>query len=180
MGARRRRPHLGGLVDTDDDSPDRPRNPLDGGLPRAAGQVQDRAPAVQDSILSLGLAIAFYYAITGYACVWYFRKELFTSVRNIVYKFVLPLLGALMLTYAFIQSAIDMYDVDYGYTVLFGIGGTFVVGVGALAIGVVLMFIWFLFPRSKRFFRGESLNRETPVMVPDEPGELTRSIDGGV
>ncbi|GAA1842557.1 APC family permease [Microbacterium koreense] len=135
---------------------------------------------LQDSILSLGLAIAFYYAITGYACVWYFRKELFTSARNVVYKFLLPLLGALMLTYAFIQSAIDMYDVDYGYTVLFGIGGTFVVGVGALAIGVVLMFVWFLFPRSQRFFRGESLNRDTPVMVPDAPGELTRSIDGGV
>ena len=33
---------------------------------------------LQDSILSLGLAIAFYYAITGYACVWYFRRELFT------------------------------------------------------------------------------------------------------
>ena len=32
---------------------------------------------LQDSILSLGLAIAFYYAITGYACVWYFRRELF-------------------------------------------------------------------------------------------------------
>ena len=75
---------------------------------------------LQDSILSLGLAIAFYYAITGYACVWYFRRELFTSARNFFYKFLLPLLGALMLTYAFVQSAIDMYDVDYGYTVAVG------------------------------------------------------------
>ncbi len=135
---------------------------------------------LQDSILSLGLAIAFYYAVTGYACVWYFRKDLFTSGRNILYRFVLPLLGALMLTYAFVQSAIDMYDVDYGYTVLLGIGGTFVVGVGALAIGVVLMFLWFLFPRSKPFFRGESLNRDTPVLVPDEPEVYVRSVDGGV
>ncbi|TQJ32563.1 amino acid/polyamine/organocation transporter (APC superfamily) [Microbacterium sp. SLBN-146] len=134
---------------------------------------------LQDSILSLGLAIAFYYAITGYACVWYFRRELFTSARNVVYRLVLPLLGALMLTYAFVQSAIDMFDVDYGYTVLFGIGGTFVIGIGALALGVVLMFVWFLFPRSKRFFRGESLNRDTPVMVPEEPGEFARSVDGG-
>ena len=66
-----------------------------------------------------------------------------------------------MLTYAFVQSAIDMYDVDYGYTVLLGIGGTFVLGIGALAFGVLLMFLWFFFPRSKPFFRGESLNRET-------------------
>lgn len=69
---------------------------------------------------------------------------------------------------------------DYGYTVLFGIGGTFVLGVGSLALGVVLMVLWFLFPRSKRFFRGESLNRETPVMVPDEPAAAARSVDGGL
>ncbi len=135
---------------------------------------------LQDSILSLGLAIAFYYAITGYACVWYFRKDLFTSARNVVYRLVLPLAGALMLTYAFVQSAIDMWDVDYGYTVLFGIGGTFVVGIGALLVGVVLMVVWFFFPRAKPFFSGRSLNRETPVMVPEEPEMYSRSIDGGV
>ena len=113
---------------------------------------------LQDSILSLGLAIAFYYGITGFACVWYFRRELFTSAYNFFYKFLFPLLGSLMLTYAFVQSAIDMYDVDYGYTVLLGIGGTFVLGVGSLAFGVLLMVLWFFFPRAKPFFRGESLN----------------------
>ena len=55
-----------------------------------------------------------------------------------------------------------------------------VIGVGSLAFGLVLMFVWYLFPRSKRFFRGESLNRDTQVMVPDEPGEVIRSIDGGI
>lgn len=136
---------------------------------------------LQDSILSLGLAIAFYYAITGYACVWYFRKDLFTSPRNVVYRLVLPLLGALMLTYAFVQSAIDMWDVDYGYSgELLGVGSTFVIGIGALLVGVVLMFVWFLFPRSKPFFQGRSLNRDTEVMVPEEPEVYTRSIDGGV
>ncbi len=134
---------------------------------------------LQDSILSLGLAIAFYYAITGFACVAYFRKDLFRSARDFFFKGLLPLLGALMLTYAFVQSAIDMWDVDYGYTVLLGIGGTFVMGIGSLAVGIVLMFVWFLFPRSKPFFRGESLNRDTAVLVPDEPGEFLRSIDGG-
>ncbi|MCT9819164.1 APC family permease [Microbacterium sp. W1N] len=135
---------------------------------------------LQDSILSLGLAIAFYYAITGFACVWYFRATLFTSARNFFYRGLLPLLGALMLTFAFVQSAIDMYDVDYGYSVLLGIGGTFVIGIGALLLGVVLMVIWFCFPRAKPFFHGKSLNRETPVMVPDEPGDVVRSIDGGI
>ena len=135
---------------------------------------------LQDSILSLGLAIAFYYAITCFACVWYFRRDLFTSARNLVFRGIFPLLGGLMLAYAFVQSAIDMYDVDYGYTVLLGIGGTFVLGIGSLAFGVVLMLLWFAFPRSKAFFRGESLNRDTPVLVPDEPIAYPRSVDGGL
>ena len=112
--------------------------------------------------------------------MWYFRRELFTSARNFFYRFLFPLLGALMLTYAFVQSAIDMYDVDYGYTVLLGIGGTFVLGIGSLAFGVLLMLLWFMFPRAKAFFRGESLNRDTPVLVPEDPADFARSIDGGL
>lgn len=135
---------------------------------------------LQDSILSLGLAIAFYYAITGYSCVWYYRRDLGRSARDLWLKGIFPLLGALMLTFAFVQSAIDMYDVDYGYSKLLGIGGTFVVGIGSLLIGLVLMLIWYVYPRSKPFFGGESLNRETAVMVPEEPGEFIRSIDGGI
>ncbi|HZU93294.1 MAG TPA: APC family permease [Microbacterium sp.] len=135
---------------------------------------------LQDSILSLGLAIAFYYSITGFACVWYFRKDLTKSARDLFFKGIFPLLGGLMLAGAFVQSAIDMWDVDYGYSVIFGIGGTFVVGIGSLAVGLVLMFVWYVFPRSKRFFAGESLNMYTEVMVPEDVAEFPRSIDGGI
>jgi len=134
---------------------------------------------LSDSILSLGLAIAFYYAITGYACIWYFRRELFANRFNFVFKFLFPLLGALMLTAAFIFSAIDMFDPDYGYTILFGVGGVFVVGIGSLLFGAVLMVAWFFFAGSKPFFRGESLNRDTAVLVPEEEHVVIRSVDGG-
>ena len=134
---------------------------------------------LSDSILSLGLAIAFYYAITGYACIWFFRKELFATAYNVVFKFVFPLLGALMLTAAFVFSVRDMLDPDYGYTVLFGVGGVFVVGVGSLAFGAVLMIVWFFFAGSKPFFRGESLNRDTEVLVPEAEQLVIRSVDGG-
>ena len=134
---------------------------------------------LSDSILSLGLAIAFYDAITGYACIWFFRRELFASASNVVFKFVFPLLGALMLTAAFIFSVIDMLDPDYGYTILFGIGGVFVIGVGSLAFGAVLMIVWFFFAGSKPYFRGESLNRETAVLVPESEHPVVRSVDGG-
>ncbi|WBU38569.1 APC family permease [Homoserinibacter sp. YIM 151385] len=132
-----------------------------------------------DSIYSLGLAIAFYYGITGYACVWYFRRELFASASNVIFKLVFPLLGALLLTAAFVKSAIDMLNPDYGATVLFGVGGVFVIGIGSLLVGVVLMVAWSLVAASRPFFRGESLNRETPVLVPDEEVAYGRSVDGG-
>lgn len=135
---------------------------------------------LSDTILSLGLAIAFYYAITGFACVWFFRRELFANAHNVFFKFLFPLLGALMLTAAFIFSAIDMFNPDYGYTVLFGVGGVFVIGIGSLALGVVLMIIWSFFQGSKPFFRGETLNENTEVLVPEETVPSRRSVDGGL
>jgi amino acid transporter len=135
---------------------------------------------LQDTILSLGLAIAFYYAITAFACVWFFRRVLFTSASNVVFKFLFPLLGGIILTGAFVFSAIDMFSVDYGYTVLFGVGGVFVIGVGSLALGVVLMIVWSFFARSKPFFRGETLNEFSEVLVPEEVSPPRRSVDGGL
>ncbi|WP_309708494.1 APC family permease [Pseudolysinimonas sp.] len=132
-----------------------------------------------DSIYSLGLAIAFYYGLTGYACVWYFRKELFVNAHSFFFKFLFPLLGALILTGAFVKSAIDMLDPDYGYTVLLGVGGVFVIGIGSLLLGVVLMVVWALFHQSRPFFRGESLNRDTQVLVPEDEQVIIRSVDGG-
>ena len=121
-----------------------------------------------DSLTSMGLAVALYYAITSFACVWYFRDTLRDSARNLWMRGILPALGGLMLGYAFVQSAIDMWAKDYGETVLLGVGGAFVIGVGAILIGFVFMAIWWLRPDSKPFFRGESLNRDTEVLVPDE------------
>jgi amino acid transporter len=121
--------------------------------------------ALADSIASLGLAVAFYYGITAYACVWYFRGSLFESARNLFMRGIFPLLGALAMTWAFVQSAVDMIKPDYGYTAYGSIGGVFVVGVGMLALGVPLMLLCFAFG-TKRFFRGETLTPETEVKVP--------------
>jgi amino acid transporter len=135
---------------------------------------------LQDSILSLGLAIAFYYAITGFACVWFFRRTLFSSFRNFIFRFLFPLLGALMLTAAFVFSAIDMFNPDYGYTILLGVGGVFVIGIGSLLLGVVLMIVWGFFSQSRPFFRGETLNETSEVLVPESDDlPVFRSVDGG-
>ncbi len=122
--------------------------------------------ALADSVASLGLAVAFYYGITAYACVWYFRRTLFQSAKNLLMRGLFPLLGALAMTWAFVQSATDMIAPDYGYTAFGPVGGVFVLGVGMLVLGVPLMLACFAFG-TKRFFRGETLNASTEVKVPD-------------
>lgn len=122
--------------------------------------------ALADSVASLGLAVAFYYGITAYACVWYFRRSLFTSARNLFFRGIFPLLGALAMTWAFFQSAYDMIQPDYGYTAFGPLGGVFVLGVGMLVLGIPLMLACFAFG-TKRFFRGETLNATTEVKVLD-------------
>ncbi|ANJ28426.1 APC family permease [Agromyces aureus] len=120
-----------------------------------------------DSVLSIGLAIAFFYGIASFACIWYFRRNLFDSWRNAFYRFVFPLLGGVFMTWAFVQSAIDMANPDYGYSQLGGIGSAFLIGVGSLVLGVVLMFVWALFPNSRDYFEKRSLNRDTEVLAPE-------------
>jgi amino acid transporter len=122
--------------------------------------------ALADSVASLGLAVAFYYGVTAYSCVWYFRRTLFTSVRNLFFRGIFPLVGALAMTWAFVYSAIEMMAPDYGYTAFGPLGGVFVLGVGMLVLGIPLMLACFAFG-TKRFFRGETLNASTEVKVPD-------------
>ncbi|MBT0566812.1 APC family permease [Williamsia sp. CHRR-6] len=118
-----------------------------------------------DSVASLGLAVAFYYGITAYSCVWYFRRTLFTSVRHFFMRGLFPLVGAGVMTWAFVKSAIDMSKPDYGSTSFGGVGGVFVLGVGMLVLGVPLMLLCVAGGRD--FFRGRTLNASTEVKVPD-------------
>jgi amino acid transporter len=106
-----------------------------------------------DSIAAVGLLIAFYYGLTGFACVWYYRKHL--RGRNLWTKGVLPGLGALMLLGAFVQASIGYANPEGGETTVAGIGGVFVIGIGALALGAVLMLVYSRI--APPFFRGETL-----------------------
>lgn len=95
---------------------------------------------LEDSIASISLFIAFYYAVTAAACVWTFRKAL-TTPRLIMNRAVLPALGSIAMAGAFIFSAIDMLSPEYGATVIFGVGGAFVIGVGLILTGIPLMLL---------------------------------------
>ncbi|WP_426368228.1 APC family permease [Streptomyces sp. E-08] len=104
-----------------------------------------------DAILSIGLLIAFYYGVTGFACAWYFRHRLRDSPRELLVKGVLPATGGLMMLAAFVRSAYDMADPDYGSTSLGGVGGVFLLGVGSIALGGVVMLL--VRTRHPRFFQ---------------------------
>ena len=56
-----------------------------------------------DSIAALGLMIAFYYGITGFACALYYRHELFKSAKNFFFVGVAPVLGGLILIWVLYQ-----------------------------------------------------------------------------
>ncbi|HEX9226378.1 MAG TPA: APC family permease [Arthrobacter sp.] len=107
------------------------------------GMTMISANLLTDSIAALGLYIAFYYGLTGYACVWTFRSTLTASARSLWMRGILPLAGAVMMTIAFAVSAVDMLRPDYGETAFGGIGGTFLIGIGSLAVGAVLMTAWY-------------------------------------
>jgi amino acid transporter len=126
--------------------------------------------ALADSVASLGLAVAFYYGVTAFACVVYFRRTLFRSARHFFLRGLLPLLGGIGMTWAFVFSAINMADPENSSSAPIGpLGATFVIGVGMLALGVPLMIACAI--RLRAFFRGETLNADTPILVPDT-GEL--------
>lgn len=128
-----------------------------------------------DTIFSLGLMIAFYYSLTAFACVWYFREELFTSLHSFVFKGLFPAIGGTMLALLFFKTAVDTWDPAYGSGgAVFGIGTVFVIGIGLLLLGIVLMFVWQ--SRAPSFFRGETLRHDTAVLTSEE--ELVEEDQG--
>ncbi|MCX5389200.1 APC family permease [Streptomyces sp. NBC_00094] len=104
-----------------------------------------------DAILSIGLLIACYYGATAFACVWHFRHRLNGSARDLLFKGVLPLLGGLMMLAALARSAYDMVDAAYGSTSFHGVGGVFLLGVGAMVLGLPVVVL--IRARHPRFFR---------------------------
>jgi amino acid transporter len=102
-----------------------------------------------DTISALGFAVCFYYGFTGIACAFYFRRQLFTSVRNFIFAGLLPFAGGLML-FGIAYKAYDYYSTagnNYSKP-LIGIQTPILVGIGGLILGVILMFAsWPFFPR---------------------------------
>ena len=132
------------------------------------------------SSASVGLMIAFYYGLTGFACVWYYRKTLTRNVRDLVMRGVVPLFGGIILFvifgYGLIQYARPdwLTDDDGNNVTIFGIGAVAVVGIGALALGLVLMVIWRAFEPA--YFKGITLPRRSHDLVLETSEDVDATV----
>jgi amino acid transporter len=122
-----------------------------------------------DSAASVGLLIAFYYGLTGFACVWFFRHDLLRSPRALLVKGVLPGLGGLALLAAFVLSIRSYWPASSSYSSFAGVGGIFLIGAGSLLAGVILMLVtrW----RLPAFFAGGTLPPLSPLSAADPAGQ---------
>jgi amino acid transporter len=104
-----------------------------------------------DAIAALGIMICIAYGATGLAATVYYRKELMKSAKNFFLIGLAPAVGALMFAAVLVKVIADDLNPDNSYATVFGIGGTLLMGVGVVVVGVVLMVVmWIARPE---FFR---------------------------
>jgi amino acid transporter len=119
-----------------------------------------------DTLSALSLLIAFYYALSGFACTIYYRRELLRSVKNLLFIGVAPLAGALILLAMFGKSVVDLADPENSYTgsTWLGVGPPLVIGLGFLLLGVLAMIAWRL-TGHERFFGRKALEAVDPEVA---------------
>jgi hypothetical protein len=120
---------------------------------------------IADAVTAIGLYIAFYYGLSAFACVWYYRHTLTSSARNLWMRGILPFTGGLMMYFCGGWALWEDYDVntENSYTMWtvpglhWQIGGVFVIAAGSAIVGVLFgIYCW---RRGPRFFRRETLPR---------------------
>ena len=123
---------------------------------------------VYDSLTALSLMIAFYYALNGFSCAIYYRRELTKSVKNFLFIGVGPVVGGLILAGLFFKAIIEYSKTDQSYSgsALFGVAIPVVLGIG----GFVLMVVW-RFAGHQRFF-----GRRREIVDPDVASGLKLGV----
>jgi amino acid transporter len=87
---------------------------------------------LSDGINAIGLQICIYYSLAGLAVVMLYRKQLLLSVTNFIFMGLWPLVGALFMIVMFIKT-------------IPGLNGTTLwVGLGAMALGLIPMAIYWI------------------------------------
>jgi amino acid transporter len=133
-----------------------------------------------DSIAALGLMIAFYYGLTGIACVIYYRKELTKSAKNFFFIGVSPLIGAIILGYVLVKSIIDLSkpaNSESGAS-WFGVGPPLVIGVGSMVLGAIFMVLWS--GKHKEFFQRKREIADPKILTGEVVGKASFAAESEV
>jgi len=129
---------------------------------------------IYDAVTACGVYIAFYYGLTAFSCVWYYRKTLTSNARDLWMRGIIPLAGGLILWVLGGFSMWQDFDVatENSYTMFtvpglkWQIGGVFVIVFVSALIGL-LLFIYLRITQPA-YFKRQTLTRSTPTLVPDE------------
>ncbi len=103
---------------------------------------------LSNAISSIGLQIAFYYALAGIAVVVAYRKILLKSVKNFIFIGLWPALGAIFMVVIFIVSIPNLAPIVN------------IIGIGALALGIVPIILFWK--------KGKDYFQRRPLELPDE------------
>jgi amino acid transporter len=128
-----------------------------------------------DSISALSLLIAFYYALTGFACTIYYRRELLRSAKNLLFIGFAPMIGAALLFYLLFEAARDLADPELSYTgtEIFGIGVPLAIALAFTVLGVVVMVVWrFAGGGASRDFFGREAFEAVPPEIAEGEGKV--------
>jgi amino acid transporter len=122
-----------------------------------------------DAVAALGIMISLAYGSTGLAATVYYRKELFKSAKNFILIGMAPSIGALMFAAVLIKVIADDLNPANSYARVFGVGGTLLMGVGVVVVGIILMIVmWVMRPeffhRKPETWPGEGM----PIPYADE------------
>jgi amino acid transporter len=122
------------------------------------------------SIAAVGMAISVYYGLSGFSCVWFYRRHLLKSGKNFLLIGLLPFVGGAILIYVFVKTVIDAAHRAYTDppSAVLGVGTVLFFGTMLLVIGVPLM-LW-CNVKYPRFF---SFRADPADSVPDPYGEQT-------
>lgn len=135
------------------------------------------ANAMIDTLSSLGILVAFYYSITGIACVVYYRKHVTASVKGFVLVGIGPVIGSLGLAFMLvvgIRSVSDPANSASGFAWI-GLAPPLAIAALIFVLGITIMIVRSL--RTPGFFRGsrqQANHAQSPFPIgreaPIEPG----------
>jgi len=122
-----------------------------------------------DAIAALGIMICLAYGGTGLAATVYYRKELFKSWKNFLLIGLAPTVGAVLFALVLVKVISDDLTPSNSYATVFGIGGTLLMGIGVVVLGIILMIVMWVarpefFRRRPETWPGEGM----PIPYADE------------